>query len=547
MRVCGVAVALLLLFPADARATVGLYFDATSARSAGMAGATIASGDDGLAQTENPASLVAAPTSLEGDVTFLHANIHFQNQGVYDFGLPEAGQPFANHANNAQDFANFPFPDNNVIAPQAALVLHFDGSDFHAGPFRLRNLVAGLAYQSVGGDGVRFSLDHPVLGPDARYRANQVVALAGASLAYRVTDWLSLGATFQGVGSRFRVDQPTAFDPLDFAKGTNPFLRAFGATSFGQLFGQLGLSEAWAQTKFSNDGVDWGLGGRFGATVRLRPWLILGLDYQTPRHLTYRGRAELDFTQQVADLNARVVENPTNSPQVARIQQVVRFLTGSLTPESVQQAFTFLGVDPSAGFVQHYDASNVLRLPQQIGVGLAARPSPRWLVEFDYRWIDWSAAFQTFTIRFRDGTNPNINLLAGSPNVDYSLLFGWHNQHVVSIGTAWEATPRLTLRLGYSYATEPIRAKGHLETLPAGGFHTLAAGATFHLTPRVTVSAALERAFPQSIHVHSSDISSFEAYSDESTNEYTAHLQLSIALGGGDPPPPSAATSRARR
>jgi long-chain fatty acid transport protein len=181
--------------------------------------------------------------------------------------------------------------------------------------------------------------------------------------------------------------------------------------------------------------------------------------------------------------------------------------------------------------VQYYDTRIPLRLPQQIGVGVAVRPIPRWLVELDYRWIDWSRAFRSFDVYFRNGTNANINALAGSANVDFSLPLQWRDQHVVSLGTAYELTPRLTLRLGYSYATEPITPKGHLETLPAAGFHTLGAGASFQLSQRVVLSSSLQHAFREWIGVGASNISSFEANSQESTSEYSAHLQLSIELG----------------
>ncbi len=102
-------------FPGRASATTALYSLSYGARSAGMAGATLASGGDALSQFLNPANLSFLPRRLDINVTYLRSNLHFRNA--------------LNDTNNGRDFAGFPLSDNNFIIPAVGLAYPLAGTD----------------------------------------------------------------------------------------------------------------------------------------------------------------------------------------------------------------------------------------------------------------------------------------------------------------------------------------------------------------------------------------------------------------------------------
>lgn len=531
----------LLLAPAPAGATDGLYLSSRGAPSAGMAGATTASGHDPLAQTLNPASLAVTPPGLAADVAYLNTQIDFHNAGSFGPGVPGlAGQPFQNDAWNAQDVEYFPFQDNHIFAPMAGLVLRAERSQQRIGFIPLRDLTLGLSIYGAGGDAARFHMDHPVLGRDTLFRTNQLVGVGGASLAWAVTDWLSVGGTLQLTGARLRLAEPVSFDIAEFSQGTTPFLqgRFFRVGNFAGLFDLLGMEEGTSFTKFTHGGVALGVGGRFGVRVQPLPWLTLGAAYQLRRKMVFEGRATLDFTPQIEEAAGLVIQNPRDELLIRLVQTIVQAAYGSVTIPNVIRGLSYVGLDPELGFVQTYDAQIPFALPQQVNVGAAVQLTPRWLFELDYTWIDWSRDFDAFRIHFRNGSNPNLNTIAGTDHLDFSIPLRWRDQHIVSAGTSWAVSPDLTLRLGYRWASEPIRPEGHVLTIPAAGFHAVSVGAGIRLSERVDLDLAFERAFPETIRVGASDVSSFQANSTERTSEYAVHVQLGVRLGGAPRRPP---------
>ena len=73
-----------------------------------------------------------------------------------------------------------------------------------------------------------------------------------------------------------------------------------------------------------------------------------------------------------------------------------------------------------------------LNLPQQLTAGLAYRLPRDVEIALDYRWIGWGR-LKTFGDQF-----------------------GWEDQHIVKAGATWQATERLTLRVGISHGNSPI-------------------------------------------------------------------------------------------
>lgn len=426
-RIC-LLVAWALIVPGPAAATTALYSLSYGARSAGMAGATLASGGEALNQFLNPANLSFLPKRLDINITYLRSNLRFRNE--------------LNDTQNGRDFAGFPLSDNNFLIPAIGLAYPLEGTDW----------AFGFQLYGLGGDAARFSLDDfepPAgFGQDQRFRGNLILITFGPSVAYKVTDKLSLGATPQVTAGRLKLDQPFG----TFAPPTSARFRF----------------------RFNMDdyGFHYAFGGRLSATYRVADWLTAAVAYQTPREFNFDGEVRLTFPE------------GTGSDQVE---------THGTIP------FT---------------------LPHQVDTGLALRPVPKLLVEIGFSWIGWSAEdpFQTFKVNL--DTPPE-----GFPST-LAAPIKWDDQYIYRIGTAYELTSALTIRAGYSYASNPVSAPGAFLTFPAYGFQTLAVGMTWELTENWDISLAFERAFPISVKTRTSTTDAFHANSQEDHNQYSAQLQL---------------------
>jgi long-chain fatty acid transport protein len=88
-------------------------------------------------------------------------------------------------------------------------------------------------------------------------------------------------------------------------------------------------------------------------------------------------------------------------------------------------------------------------IPASIQAGIAVDVTPNLTVLADYRHI-WFGSVASIA-------NPSTNAaLLGSDN---GPGFGWDDVDVVKLGVEWRSSPTLTLRAGYSYATNPISSR----------------------------------------------------------------------------------------
>lgn len=72
-----------------------------------------------------------------------------------------------------------------------------------------------------------------------------------------------------------------------------------------------------------------------------------------------------------------------------------------------------------------------LEAPQSLGVGVAYAPSDKLLLEFDIKWLNWANA---------EG---------------YDVL-DWNDQYVFAIGSQYQISNKLRIRLGYNYAENQL-------------------------------------------------------------------------------------------
>lgn len=76
-------------------------------------------------------------------------------------------------------------------------------------------------------------------------------------------------------------------------------------------------------------------------------------------------------------------------------------------------------------------------LPQTFQIGVSYNVIPEIELVADYKFLNWSG----------------IDLMGDAPSAGG---YGWDDQHSIKIGAIWDATEKLTLRTGFSYANSPI-------------------------------------------------------------------------------------------
>ncbi len=418
-----------LACPLTAWATEGLYSLSYGAKSAGMAGASLASGNDATNQFLNPANLSFIERRLDFDVMYLRSNLNFKNP--------------LNDRENERALDDFPFADNNFFVPMFGIAYPLAGTNF----------AFGFQLYGLGGDASRFILNDfapPAgFGPDQLFRGNLVLIDFGPAAAYKITDWLSVGATLQVTAGRLKLDQPFGtFNPP----------------------ASLRLGFKFDMPEY---GFQYAFGGRVSVTARPLDWLTVAVAYQTPRDFDeFEGKVRITF--------------PTGLG---------------------------LGTFSTRGRIP-------FTLPQQVDTGIAVKPLPKLVTEVGFSWINWEDVppFGVFKVKLNQPLFGTVSTFASNIN--------WMDQYVYRIGAAYDLFPELTLRAGYSYATNPVTAAGAFLTFPAYGFHSLTAGATWRFAKNWDISAAFERAFERSVTTTRADVDSFHANSKETHNQYTAHLQI---------------------
>ncbi|SHF76079.1 long-chain fatty acid transport protein [Desulfacinum infernum DSM 9756] len=145
-----------------------------------------------------------------------------------------------------------------------------------------------------------------------------------------------------------------------------------------------------------------------------------------------------------------------------------------------------------------------LESPHQVAFGVAYQPTNKFLVEADVKWLNWS-------------------------NANGYEDFDWNDQWVFAVGAQYKVHPKLTLRVGYNYAENPVKEhngfngqevvsvqgksmmKYYYETFRIVGFpavveHHVTFGVGYDFSPRFSVHAGYVHAFEKTIKESGTDI-----------------------------------------
>jgi long-chain fatty acid transport protein len=297
---------------------------------------------------------------------------------------------------------------------------------------RANDFVYGFAVFGQGGMGCEYDPDSwRGLGFDLVNRTEVSVGRAIIPVAYRVNDRLHLGATadfvWAGMDLQMAMSGPQFFDLVD--PNQQNFGRASGSLvqGFSQMMMTLpaGTNVDYAYFNFSNSSAftgeakGYGVAGKLGLTYQVSEAVTFGL--------TYHSKTDL------GDLDA-----PGNSL-------------------AFQLNIPGMGAMPQA--LQGTIRVDEFEWPAMLGAGIAYRPSADWLLVADLRQVFWADVMSQFSMNFTADNDPAVNGNFAGAVMDSVLYQDWDDQTIIQLGAAYHVTPKLTLRGGYNYGSNPVPSR----------------------------------------------------------------------------------------
>ncbi len=410
-----------------------------------------------------------------------------------DFSIMAPKTHFLNSLNDVDGESNY-FP-----LPSAGFVKKYKDSKF----------TWGIGLYTEGGMGADFDLNnalyrsqtyaynaadstyYPVKGDYSKqsYHSKFAVMNGGISLAYKILPTLSAGLTAQAVYSLMEFRMPFGLNPSIMQGHPN----GMPNVTFGQMFsmdpqyGGFGYSEVTASADMKDLSVV-SFNGKFGLAYKPNEKFSIGLNYTLPTDLKYKkGKATMDMTKQFEDAFGRAVAGFYSQPGThgAPLDTAMKY---------IMMNFAAMGIDLSKGMYAEYDLEVDMKLPQSVGFGIAYNPTGRLRFGLDFEWINWSNSFDKMAIRLLNGTNSNVNLMMGSTDISMEFPLNWKDAVILKTGGEFDATDKLTLRLGYVYGSNPVPSTTIFPVFPAVVEHHFTLGGSYKITDRLGVNLALETA-----------------------------------------------------
>ncbi len=158
--------------------------------------------------------------------------------------------------------------------------------------------------------------------------------------------------------------------------------------------------------------------------------------------------------------------------------------------DSVILGFAYTSESKSSDLKWHTD-DGTYRLsfedPRTVNVGIGYEPNPRWQLEADVKWLNYSEV--------RDE-----NVLDG-PNGDQLISYGWDDQVVYALGLRYLIPARYTLMAGYNYGESPLGPEDVNNNIGATAIveHHLSAGLGVQISRFSSLTFSWIRGFENSL------------------------------------------------
>jgi long-chain fatty acid transport protein len=162
-----------------------------------------------------------------------------------------------------------------------------------------------------------------------------------------------------------------------------------------------------------------------------------------------------------------------------------------------------------------------LGLPNELGLGVAWRPTRHWLASAEVSWLGWSGVMNRSTLTATAPDNP------AAPSVLRSVAVNdWHDQIVLAAGVAWEPDRRWTLRAGFNHGRNPIPSRNMNPLLAVFSEDHLTLGLGYRRDAHWRFDAALEYALQGAV-TYDNPALPFGPGASEKGETLTLHLMAS--------------------
>ena len=128
--------------------------------------------------------------------------------------------------------------------------------------------------------------------------------------------------------------------------------------------------------------------------------------------------------------------------------------------------------------------------PSMYGLGVSFAASEQLQIAADLKRINWSQVMKDFTMEFTADNSPTNGGFGGA-SMTATLYQEWEDQTVIALGAAYKINDKLTGRVGYNYASNPIPDEYMNPLFPAIVESHLTLGAGYGLNPASDINFAL--------------------------------------------------------
>ncbi len=248
---------------------------------------------------------------------------------------------------------------------------------------------------------------------------------------------------------------------------------------------QANMAGAKTLLDMSTDG--WGWNAQFGVLWQPLNNLRFALSYTMPSRLRTYGSASSDAGVQLANLGLRGVNARTD-----------------------------------------FDAEVTNNFPQTLSAGLSWKPIPKLEFVAQGDWINWASAFDSLEVNLTHTDSALYQALLGNQNrLNDHVPLDWRDQWVLRLGAEYQLTEHFAVRVGYSYAPNPVPSTTLTPLTAAIDEHVFTTGLGWK-SGRYSCDVAYQYHIPQHIHIDQSNLLSGEySNSDIDVNYHW----LSVTVG----------------
>lgn len=426
---------------------------------------------------------------------------HGAGLGIYENGAPDQGRATAGRAAAAEDASTaWGNPAGMVLLDRSEYIsgayalftdMKFDpdertdvdgGAGGNAGGFlpglgsffvrRINDRLA-IGASMIGLMGASLGYDEDWAGRYYGQEVSLMVASFNPSAAYRVTDWLSVGAMFSVGYGRMNAETminnggsvagDTLQDKIDHLQGILDGLPGWGigwlpgagaSGGGGGNFGRVGAIrdklEGLAGTLDANDDITesddngddglveisddaWGVGGSFGVLMQPSRDVRVGIVYRSPMEFTFKD------TLRVTDRGA-----------------IMEALAETLD-------------------IERTDVEITLRVPQEVMASVVWQATPAFALMGNIGWQNWE-----------DVGDVKVNVDAVEDievSSEVRMLDTWH----FAVGTRFQPCRRWTASLGWAYDTSALELDARSPLLPVDRHIRYSSGIQYDWSEKVTL------------------------------------------------------------